>query len=329
MSEQTHDVIIVGAGPAGLAAALYTSRDRYSTLLLDKYIPGGQINLTDRIENYPGFERISGADLVANMTAQAQAFGAELKSPAEVVGLARRDDGMLEVKISDGEVQLGRAVILAPGSDYRKLGVPGEEKLTGSGVSYCGTCDAPFFKEKHVLAVGGGNVAVEDTIHLAKFAAKVTLVHRRDEFRATPVLVEELLETAKTSGKIDILYSHTLSEIKGSDKVESVTLFNKKTEQSSDLTVDGVFMFVGMVPNTKFLDGIVELNDNGYIRTPAGQLRSSIQGVFVAGDCRESAAMQLATACGDGVEAALLIRQYFREPDFWSKNDQAQSDSWA
>ena len=321
MAEQTHDVIIIGAGPAGLAAALYTSRDRYSTLLLDKLAPGGQINLTDRIENYPGFEKISGSDLVANMTKQVQAFGTELKTSAEVVGLSRRDDGTLEVKLSDKTVHLGRAVILAPGSDYRKLGVPGEEEFTGSGVSYCGTCDAPFFKDKNVLAVGGGNVAVEDTIHLSKFATKVTMIHRRDEFRATPVLVEELLETARTSGKIEILYSHTLSKITGSGKVESVTLLDKKKEKSFDLAVDGVFMFVGMVPNTKFLAGLVELNENGYVRTPAGRLRSSIQGVFVAGDCRESAAMQLATACGDGVEAALLIRQYFRDPDFWSKHD--------
>ncbi|NIA07381.1 MAG: FAD-dependent oxidoreductase [Actinobacteria bacterium] len=329
MAKESHDIIIIGAGPAGLAAALYTSRDRYSTLLLDKFAPGGQINLTDRIENYPGFERISGADLVANMTRQTQAFGVELKTSAEVVGLSRRDDSLLEVSLTDKTTHLSRAVILAPGSDYRKLGVPGEEGFTGSGVSYCGTCDAPFFKGKHVLAVGGGNVAVEDTIHLSKFAAKVTIIHRRDEFRATPVLVEELLSTAKNSGNIEILYSHTLSEIKGSGKVQSVTLLNKKTGESFDLSVDGVFMFVGMVPNTKFLDGIVELNDNGYIRTPAGRLRSSMQGVFVAGDCRESAAMQLATACGDGVEAALLIRQYFREPDFWTKHDQTQPNSWA
>ena len=332
MAKESYDVIIIGAGPAGLAAALYTSRDRYSTLLLDKFTPGGQINLTDRIENYPGFERISGADLVANMTKQVQAFGVELKTSAEVVGLSRRDDSLLEVTLTDKTTHLSRAVILAPGSDYRKLGVPGEEEFTGSGVSYCGTCDAPFFKDKHVLAVGGGNVAVEDTIHLAKFASKVTLIHRRDEFRATPVLVEELLETAKNSGKIEILYSHTLSEIKGSGKVQSVTLFDKKNEKSFDLPVDGVFMFVGMVPNTKFLEGIVELNEHGYVRTLPGRLRSTMQGVFVAGDCRESAAMQLATACGDGVEAALLIRQYFREPDLWSRPeapDQTQPNSWA
>ncbi len=331
MAEKIYDVIIVGAGPAGLAAGLYTARDRYSTLMLDKYVPGGQINLTERIENYPGFERISGPDLVANMAKQSQEFGAELKTAAEVAGLRRREDGLLEVSLKDKAktIYLARAVILAPGSEYRKLGVPGEVELTGAGVSYCGTCDAPFFKDKHVLTVGGGNVAVEDTIHLSRFASKVTMIHRRDEFRATPVLVEELLATAKKSGNIEILYSHTLSEIKGSGKVEAALLFNKKTEESFEIAADGVFVFVGMVPNTEFLAGIVEINENGYIRTPTGRLRTSMKGVFVAGDCREGAAMQLATACGDGVEAALLVRQYFRDPDFWSGGKETQAESWA
>ncbi len=320
MTQKIYDVAIVGAGPAGLAAALYTSRDRYSTLLLDKFVPSGQINLTDRIENYPGFEKISGVDLVINMTKQAQAFGAELLTGAEVSSLTRTDDGILHLTIDDKNktVHSVRSVILCPGSEYRNLGVPGEDKFTGAGVSYCGTCDAPFFKDKNVLAVGGGNVAVEDTIHLAKYVAKVTIVHRRDEFRATPVLVEELLQTAKADNKIEIFYSHTLSKINGSDKVESVTLLNKKTSQEFDLTVDGVFIFVGMVPNTAFLKGVVELNDAGYIRTPAGRLRTAMPGVFVAGDCRESAAMQLATACGDGVEAALLLREYLRDPSTWT-----------
>ena len=331
MAEKIYDVIIVGAGPAGLAAGLYTSRDRYSTLLLDKFVPGGQINLTDRIENYPGFEQISGPDLVASMAKQSQSFGAQVKTSAEVAGLARREDGLLEVKIKDkaSTVYLARAVILTPGSEYRKLGVPGEAELTGAGVSYCGTCDAPFFKDRQVLTVGGGNVAVEDTIHLSKFASKVTRIARRGEFRATPVLVEELLETAKTSGNIEILYSHTLSEIKGSGKVEAAVLFDKKKEESFELKVDGVFVFAGMVPNTKFLGGVVSTNEAGYIRTPAGRLLTSMEGVFVAGDCREGAAMQLATACGDGVEAALLVRQYFRDPDFWRGGKKSQEESWA
>ena len=331
MAEQIYDVIIVGAGPAGLAAGLYAARDRYSTLLLDKFVPGGQINLTERIENYPGYEQISGPDLVANMAKQSQSFGAEVKTSAEVGGLSRREDGLLEVKVKDkvGTVYLARAVILTPGSEYRKLGVPGEVELTGAGVSYCGTCDAPFFRDREVLTVGGGNVAVEDTIHLSRFASKVTMIHRRDEFRATPVLVEEMLETAKKSGNIEILYSHTLSEIRGSGKVEAAVLFDKKKEESFELKVDGVFVFAGMVPNTKFLAGMVATNDAGYIRTPAGRLQTSMEGVFVAGDCRESAAMQLATACGDGVEAALLVRQYFREPGFWGRGEEGQAESWA
>ena len=325
MTQKIYDVAIVGAGPAGLAAALYTARDRYSTLLLDKFVPGGQINLTDRIENYPGFEKISGADLVINITKQVQAFGAELLTGAEVSSLTRTEDGILHLALNDKDktVHQARAVILAPGSEYRKLGVPGEDQFTGTGVSYCGTCDAPFFKDKNVLAVGGGNVAVEDTIHLAKYVAKVTLVHRRDEFRATPILVEELLQAAKTENKIEILYSHTLAKITGSQKVESVTLLNKKTSQESDLPVDGVFIFVGMVPNTAFLKDAVDLNDSGYIRTPAGRLRTAMPGVFVAGDCRESAAMQLATACGDGVEAALLLREYLRDPSTWTRPETA------
>ena len=332
MSQQEiFDVVIVGAGPAGLAAGLYSARDLYKTLLLDKNgLPGGQILLTERVENYPGFEKISGLELIERMRKQVENFGGQLALNQAVTALRRQDDGLLELEINGGErTCLARAVILSPGSDYRKLGVPGEEEFTGAGVSYCGTCDAPFFKDKRVLAVGGGNVAVEDTIHLSKFAAKVIMIHRRDEFRATPVLVEELLETAKKNGNIEILYSHTLSEIKGSGKVESVVLLNKKTKKSFDVAVEGVFVFVGMVPNTKFLNGVVELNENGYIRTPAGRLRTNMEGVFVAGDCREGAAMQLATACGDGVEAAMLLRQYFREPKSWSERRETQGESWA
>ena len=189
MTEVSAEVVIVGAGPAGLAAALYCGRDRYETIVLDKLVPGGQINLTDRIENYPGFERVSGADLVEAMYKQAVGFGAQVKNNSEVVGLVRRDDGMIEVR-TDDTTYVAKVVILTPGSDYRKLGVPGEEKFrqAGAGVSYCGTCDAPFYRGREVVSVGGGNVAVEDTIHLAKFASKVTLVHRRDQFRAQEIL---------------------------------------------------------------------------------------------------------------------------------------------
>lgn len=318
---EIYDCIIVGAGPAGLAAALYTARDRFRTLILEKFTPGGQINTTDRIENYPGFERISGPDLVQNMQDQVLAFGAEIKMGAEVTSMRKLDDGNIEVTC-DGDKYTARAVILTPGSDYRKLGVDGEERFrnAGAGVSYCGTCDAPFFKGKSVVAVGGGNTAAEETLHLCKFAAKVTLVHRRDEFRATKVLQEELL--AKLIGpnaNLTIRYNTIVTAIAGADRVQSVRLKDVKTGRVEDYPCDGVFIFIGMVPNTGFLKGFVELNDAGYIKCDCAYLRTSVPGVFVAGDCRVGAAMQLATAVGDGVDAAMVLKQYFRDPDWWNQ----------
>ena len=320
MAMKEMDVVIVGAGPAGLAAALYGARDRYQTVALDKLAPGGQINLTDRIENYPGIARVGGPELVDQLSAQAQSFGAEIAAGVEVTGLEPQNDGRVLVS-TDGEAYLARVVILAPGSDYRRLDVPGESKYrdAGAGVSYCGTCDAPFFRDKEVVAVGGGNVAVEDTIHLAKFCKKVTLVHRRDEFRATRVLVEELLAEAK-KGVIEIRYDTVCTAIKGGERVESATLENVKTKQQEELACDGVFIFVGMVPNTGFLRGSVELEDNGFVRCDDRYLRTNVPGVFVAGDCRAHAAMQLATAIADGVQAAIFLKEYLRDPDWWGKD---------
>lgn len=322
------DVVIVGAGPAGLAAGLYTARDRYETIILDKFVPGGQINLTDRIENYPGIRKISGGDMAEALVDQAVSFGAKIENNSEVVGLARRDDRTIEVR-TDENTYLAKVVILAPGSDYRRLGVDGEERFrqAGAGVSYCGTCDAPFFKDKHVIAVGGGNVAVEDTIHLAKFCRKVTMVHRRQEFRATKVLVEELLEETK-KGVIEIRYDSIVTAINGGGKVESATLKNVKTGQIEELLCDGVFIFVGMIPNTGFLKGVVELDKNGFIKCDPEFLRTKMPGVFVAGDCRVSAAMQLATAIGDGVTTAMFMKEYLRDPDWWNKGTYPESMGW-
>src|SRR3989339_347367 len=203
---KVYDCVIVGAGPAGLAAALYTARDRLSTLVLEKFYPGGQIANTDRIENYPGIEQIDGPSLIAKMQKQAETFGAEIQTGCSVTGLKKLGNGNIEL-ICDEHRHVARVVILAAGSDYRKLGVQGEDEFrnAGAGVSYCGTCDAPFFRGKHVVAVGGGNTAIEETLHLLKFAEKVTLVHRRDQFRATKVLVEELLEQER-NGKLLIRY---------------------------------------------------------------------------------------------------------------------------
>ena len=315
-----YDCIIIGAGPAGLGAALYTARDRLKTLILEKFLPGGQISNTDRIENYPGIKRIDGPGLIEQMLNQAQDFGVQLKTGSEVTALKKLDDGNIEVAC-DKTRYFARVLILAPGSEYRKLGIPGEEEFrnAGAGVSYCGTCDAPFFKDKQVVAVGGGNTAVEDALHLAKYADKVILIHRRDEFRATKVLVEELLEKAgEPTSNLIIKYSTIATAIEGRDKVQSVRLKNVKTEEEENYPCDGVFIFIGMVPNTGFLKGFVDLTDNGFIKCDCAYLRTKVPGVFVAGDCRIGAAMQLATAVGDGVAAAMMLKQYLRDPNWWN-----------
>ncbi|NIP26970.1 MAG: thioredoxin-disulfide reductase [Phycisphaerae bacterium] len=330
MSDVTYDVIIVGAGPAGLAAALYAARDRFKTLVLEKFMPGGQINNTDRIENYPGIERIDGPGLIEQMQKQAVNFGAEIKNGCEVTGLEKLQDDNIAV-FCDKDKFSARVVILAPGSVYRKLDIPGEEEFAGSGVSYCGTCDAPFFKGKQVVAVGGGNTAVEETLHLTKFADKVTIIHRRDEFRAARVLVEELMEKAnEPDSNLIIKYSTVAAAIGGEGKVQSVKLKNVKNGREEDYPCDGVFIFIGMVPNTAFLEGFVELTDNGFIKCDCAYLRTKVPGVFVAGDCRVGAAMQLATAAGDGVIAAMMLKQYFRDPNWWNESvsDVLQPGGW-
>jgi thioredoxin reductase (NADPH) len=331
MSER-YDCIIIGAGPAGLAAALYTSRDRFKTLVLEKLLPGGQISNTDRIENYPGIQQIDGPGLIEQMQNQAVSFGAEIKTGCEAARLEKLQNGDIKV-YCDPDQYTARAVILALGSGYRKLGIPGEAEFrsAGAGVSYCATCDAPFFRGKQVVAVGGGNTAVEETLHLAKFADKVTLIHRRDEFRATRVLTEQLLAKAnQPNTNLTVKYSTVPTAIEGEGKVQSVKLKNVKTGQEQDYPCDGVFIFVGMVPNTDFLKGFVELTDNGFIRCDCAYLRTNVPGVFTAGDCRIGAAMQLATAVGDGVTAAMMLKQYFRDPHWWNEtvSDVLQPGGW-
>ncbi|MHC4394920.1 MAG: NAD(P)/FAD-dependent oxidoreductase [Planctomycetota bacterium] len=334
MAEKTefYDCIIVGAGPAGLAAALYTSRDRLKTLILEKFFPGGQITNTDRIENYPGIEKIDGPGLIEQMQNQVLGFGAELKTGSEVTTLKKLPNGNIEVGCDDDRYT-ARVAILAPGSDYRKLGVPGEEKFrnAGAGVSYCGTCDAPFFKGKRVVAVGGGNTAIEETLHLAKFVEKVTIIHRRDEFRATKVLAEQLIQKAdEPDSNLIIRYDTVATAIEGQEKVQAVRLKNVKTGEEQDYPCDGVFIFIGMVPNTGFLKGFVDLTENGFIKCDCAYLRTKVPGVFVAGDCRVGAAMQLATAAGDGVIAAMMLKQYFRDPNWWNEavSDILQPGGW-
>jgi thioredoxin reductase (NADPH) len=322
-----YDVIVVGGGPAGLSAGLYAARDRYKTLILEKNgLPGGQIMLTERVENYPGYVEVAGPDLIQHMQEQVVRLGAEIVTGKTAKGLTRREDGTLELAIEgQEETYVSRSVILAPGSDYRQLGVPGEQEMRqATRVSYCATCDGAFYRDKHVLTVGGGNTAVEDTVYLAtRFARKVTMLHRRKEFRAQEVLVEELKREAE-GGKIDIRLPYVLEEIAPSSDgtdIDHVRIRNVETDQSEDIKVDGVFLFVGMVPNTKWLAGVVEMNDAGYIAADPVTMRTSMPGVFVAGDCRQQAAMQLATACADGVVAAMMLKQHFRDPESWATGD--------
>jgi thioredoxin reductase (NADPH) len=332
MVDTLYDAIIVGAGPAGLGAALYAARARFRTLILERMIPGGQIYNTDRIENYPGIPRIDGPSLIDQMQKQAEGFGAELKTAADVSRLERLPDGRLAIHC-DGARYIGRTVILAVGSRYRRLGVAGEDEFrnAGAGVSYCGTCDAPFFRDKEVVSIGGGNTAVEETLHLLKYVKKATLIHRRDEFRADKVLVEELLAKAQEPGSnLVIRYNTVATSIHGEGRVQSVRLKNVKTGEHENYPCDGVFIFVGMVPNTAFLQGTLELTDQGFIACDCAYLRTPIPGVFAAGDCRVGAAMQLATAIGDGVNAAMMIKQYFRDPTWWTRpvSDVCQSFGW-
>jgi thioredoxin reductase (NADPH) len=332
MVDATYDVIIVGAGPAGLAAALYTARARLRTLVLERMIPGGQIYNTDRIENYPGILRVDGPSLIDQMQKQVESFGAQIKTAAEVTRLEKLADGLLAIHCGEDRF-VGRAVVLAMGSHYRKLGVPGEDEFrnAGAGVSYCGTCDAPFFRDKEVVSIGGGNTAIEETLHLLKYVKKATLIHRRDQFRAEKVLIEELLAKAGGPGSnLVIKYDTLATAIQGQGRVQSVRLKNVKTGNLEDCPCDGVFIFVGMTPNTGFLKGTLELTDQGFIVCDCAYLRTSIPGVFAAGDCRVGAAMQLATAVGDGVNAAMMIKQYFRDPNWWTKpvSDASQPSGW-
>lgn len=332
MADTLFDVVIIGAGPAGLGCALYTARNRLKTLVLEKMIPGGQIYNTDRIENYPGIVRVDGPSLIDQMQKQVESFGAEIRPGCEVTSLEKLKDGNVAI-LCGKHTHVARAVVLALGSHYRRLCVPGEEEFrnAGAGVSYCGTCDAPFFRGKEVVSVGGGNTAIEETLHLAKYAKKVTLIHRRAEFRADRVLVEELkAQAAKPDSNVVIVCDSIITAIQGKDRVQSVRLKNVRTNDEQDYPCDGVFVFVGMVPNTGFLKGIIQLTEHGFIRVDCAYLRTSMPGVFAAGDCRIGAAMQLATAVADGVNAAITMKQYFRDPQWWHMpvTDEIQPGGW-
>jgi thioredoxin reductase (NADPH) len=297
-----YDVIIVGSGPAGLTAAIYATRANLKTVVLAGIKWGGQLQLTSLVENFPGFpEGIQGPELMLNMRKQAEHHGAEIVEQEFVSG----DFTNRPFKITAGDkVYEGKAVILASGADARWLGVPGEEEKIGRGVSSCATCDAAFFREKNVIVVGGGDSAMEEALVLANVANKVTLVHRSESFRASQIMQERVHENPK----IEILFNTQITEVMGQFKVEKVKLLNNKTQEVTEMLIDGVFVAIGHIPNTKAFQGI-ELDEQGYIKVQ-NHYHTNIEGVFVAGDVHDRQYRQAITAAGFGSAAALEAEKW-------------------
>ncbi|WP_062109198.1 thioredoxin-disulfide reductase [Bacillus niameyensis] len=304
MSEdKIYDVIIIGAGPAGMTAAVYTSRANLSTLMIERGVPGGQMANTEDVENYPGFDSILGPDLSTKMFDHAKKFGAEYAygDIKEVV------DGEAYKTIKAGNKEYkARAIIIATGAEYRKIGIPGEAELTGRGVSYCAVCDGAFFKNKELVVIGGGDSAVEEGVYLTRFASKVTIVHRRDELRAQKILQDR----AFANEKVEFIWNHTVKEVNGENgKVESVTLVSTENGEERNFKTDGMFVYIGMDPLTKPFENLGITNANGYIETNEN-METKIPGFFAAGDVREKLLRQIVTATGDGSIAAQSAQGY-------------------
>ncbi|HZP25483.1 MAG TPA: thioredoxin-disulfide reductase [Dehalococcoidia bacterium] len=304
-----YDIVIIGGGPGGLAAGLYAARGRRSTLLLEKGVIGGQIALTETVENYPGIESINGFDLAQAMLKHAENYGLETNYTS-VSGLEQSGDKWLIH--TEAEEFLARALIITSGADYNRLGIPGEDRLIGHGVSYCATCDAAFFKDVAVAIVGGGDAAVEEGLFTTRYASKTHLIHRRDELRASAILQER----AFANPKMDFIWNTVVTEVVGEDEVESLKLRNTVTGEESQLPVKAIFIFIGQHPNIEFLDGLLKLDEGGHI--PVNEwMETELPGLYAAGDVRTHSARQVATSVGDGVTAAITadhyISNHFRE----------------
>ncbi len=307
--KKIHQVVMVGAGPAALAAAVYTTREDLETLLYEKGVVGGLAAITDWVDNYPGFPKgIAGLDLAEGLRKQAERFGAVIEL-GEVTKIT--DKGKYKIlDTTDGEI-LAESVLIATGSDYKKLGIPGEQEFYGRGVHFCATCDGAFYRDKRLVVVGGGNSAVQEAMFLTKFASKTDLLVRGEKMRASEVLQEEL---KKHADKITIHYNTTTDEIVGEEgKVVKVVGTDVTTGKKVDFPTDGVFVFIGLLPNTQFLEGTkIELDELGLIKTNT-ELMTTMPGVFAAGDVRSGATMQIASAVGEGATAALMIRKYLED----------------
>lgn len=304
--EKIYDVIIIGAGPAGLTAAVYTSRANLSTLMLERGIPGGQMANTEDVENYPGFEHILGPDLSTKMFEHAKKFGAEYAYG----DIKQVIDGKEYKTVLAGKKEYkARSVIISSGAEYKKVGVPGEKELGGRGVSYCAVCDGAFFKGKELVVIGGGDSAVEEGVYLTRFANKVTIVHRRDELRAQKILQDRAFQNEK----VDFIWNHTIKEInEDSGKVGSVTIVSTENGEEQNFKTDGVFIYVGMLPLSKPFENLGITNAMGYIETNE-IMETKVAGIFAAGDVREKTLRQIVTATGDGSIAAQSAQHYVEE----------------
>ncbi len=304
------DLIIIGAGPGGLSSALYASRALLDVLVIEKnLLPGGQIGTTSLVEDYPGIESISGEDLGKAMMEHAKKYGAVFLMGEEVVGVD------LENKVvnTNKSSYKAKAIIIATGAKERHLNVKGEKELKGRGVSYCAVCDAPFFKDKEVIVVGGGNSALDESLYISKFAKKVIIVHRRDKFRGDKILQERVF----SNPKIEIMWNTEVREIIGKDKVEKVRLINNKTGEEFEKPIDGIFIYIGMIPNSELFN--VDKDERGYIITN-DRMETNIEGVYAVGDVRKSPVKQAVTAAAEGAIAALVAEKYIEEIKEKQKN---------
>lgn len=300
-----YDLIVVGSGPAGLTAALYAAREGIETLVIERGGIGGQAGVTERLDNFPGFpEGVSGAEFADRLRAQAERFGVEILSAQEVVGVAVDGDYRV-ARTSDGAEYCAWGLLLALGSTYKRLGIPGEEDFIGAGVHFCATCDGAFYRDKEVLVIGGGNSAGEESIFLTRYASYVTIANRGPRLTASKVVAE------KVAGhpKIDVITDVTPVEFKGKEKLEAVVLREDASGATRELRPDGVFVFIGLSPNTAVVENVVELDAHGFIATDA-TLQTSVPGIFAAGDCRAGSTKQAASAAGEGAAVALAIRRY-------------------
>ncbi|MBW2245746.1 MAG: thioredoxin-disulfide reductase [Deltaproteobacteria bacterium] len=303
MKSVDYELVIIGGGPAGLTAGLYAARGGLNVILIEKIVPGGQIIITDWIENYPGFpEGLSGPDLVQRMTEQVKRFDLSIESN-EVISVDFSEP-VKKITLNDRTLTT-HAIIIATGASPKKLGVPGEETFYGKGISSCATCDGPFFKEGIVAAVGGGDTAVQESLFLTKFAKKVYLIHRRDKLRAAAILQKRAL----ANEKIEMIWDSVLTDISGLTHVENITVKNVKTGDKTQFSVDGCFIWVGTIPNAQFLGDSVKLDEYGFIIADLN-METSVPGVFAAGDVRNTPLRQVVTAVGDGAIAAISAENY-------------------